>query len=37
MLNTTPEFDTAISENARKITSRITINYTDAFLDPTIA
>jgi len=36
MLTTTPEFDTAISAPARKVTARIKINYTDAFLDPTI-
>lgn len=36
MLTTTPEFDTAIAADARKITARITINYTDAFLDTTI-
>ena len=36
MLTTTPEFDTAIATDARKITARIKINYTDAFLDPTI-
>lgn len=37
MLTTTPEFDTAISADARKITARIKINYTDAFLDPSIS
>jgi len=36
MISTTPAFDTAISADARKITARITINYTDAFLDTTI-
>ncbi len=36
MLDTTTAFDTAISANARNITARIKINYTDAFLDPTI-
>jgi len=37
MLTTTPEFDTAIAANARKVTARIKINYTDAFLDTTIS
>ena len=36
MIATTPAFDTAIAANSRKITGRVTINYTDAFLDPTI-
>lgn len=36
MLTTTPAFDTAIAANSRKITGRVTVNYTDAFLDPTI-
>ncbi len=36
MLTTTALFDTAISANARNVTARIKINYTDAFLDPTI-
>ncbi len=36
MLTTTSAFDTAIAADARKITARVKINYTDAFLDPTI-
>jgi len=36
MLSTTSAFDTAIKADARKITARVKINYTDAFLDPTI-
>ena len=37
MLTTTSAFDTAIASNSRKITARIKINYTDAFLDTTIS
>jgi len=36
MLTTTAPFDTAIAADARNVTARIKINYTDAFLDPTI-
>jgi hypothetical protein len=37
MLDTTAAFDTAITANARKMTARVTINYTDPFLDPSIS
>lgn len=36
MLTTSTAFDTAIADNVRKINARVTINYTDIFLDPTV-
>lgn len=36
MLNTTPEFDSSISSNVRRLNCRVKINYTDIFLDPSV-
>lgn len=36
MLQTSAAFDTAISAPTRRVNARVTINYTDIFLDPTV-